>query len=58
MTLMLTAVRYQEQLRVRIPAATVRAFQGTAVPAGSLTQTGVVRGTTTTTDLRPRTSMV
>ena len=56
MKLMLNAVWHMEQLRVRIPAATVRTFQGRTVPAGLLTQTGVVRGATTT-DLCPRTPM-
>ena len=56
MKLMLNAVERNEQLRVRIPAATVRTFQGRTVPAGPLTGTGITRGTTT--DPRPRTLMV
>ena len=55
MKLMLIAPERCEQLRVRIPAATYRTFQGRTVPAGPLTHSGVVRGATT--DPRPGTPM-
>ena len=55
MKLMPIASERCEQLRVRIPAATSRTFQGRTVPAGLLAHTGVVRGATT--DPRPGTPM-
>ncbi len=55
MKLMLNATERRGQLRVRIPAATSRTFQGRTVPAGLSTYAGVVRGATT--DPRPGTSM-
>lgn len=55
MKLKLNGIDRCEQLRVRIPAATSRTFQGRTVPAGLSTYVGVVRGATT--DPRPGTSM-
>jgi hypothetical protein len=55
MKLMLDASERCERLRVRIPAATFRTFQGRTVPAGLSTYVGVVRGATT--DPRPGTRM-